>query len=99
MKIRKVLLVGVLSVMNIGCAIAEDVHHTTDDMLPGYVCTTKEQMDRVINVSKQTGYNTGFYEAKRKMVEILIDKIKDGCENVGSGNELRISEDLVLICK
>lgn len=95
----KIILISVLCFANVGCAVAEDTEHKVDDMLPSYVCTTKEHINGVIKESFQAGYASGVYEAKHKMVKVMVDKIKDECENVGSGNELRISEDVILICK
>lgn len=98
---KRLLLITLLS----GCAAADEDVLSTDylveDMLPGYVCMTKDQTKAMNESSRLLGYRQGYFDAKKEVIRKMKVKLYHACKDKEQGGEgkLEIGEDLVFYCK
>lgn len=98
---KRLLLISLLS----GCVMAEEEPLSTDylveDMLPGYVCMTKDQTKAMNESSRLLGYRQGYVDAKKEVIRKMKVKIYHACKDKenGGGGEFRVGSSLVFKCK
>lgn len=84
-----------------GVVVADDADYQVEDLLPGYVCMTKDQTKAMNESSRLLGYRQGYADAKKEIIRQMKVKLHYACldkENGGEG-KLKIGEDLVFYCK
>ena len=98
---KRLLLITLLS----GCAAADEDVLSTDylveDMLPGYVCMTKDQTKSMNESSRMLGYRQGYSDAKKDIIRQMKVQLHYACleKNKGGEGEFRVGSSLVFKCK
>lgn len=84
-----------------GAVVAEDVDYQVEDLLPGYVCMTKDQTKSMNESSRMLGYRQGYADAKGEIIRQMKVQLHYACLEKGKGGEgkLEIGEGLVFYCK
>lgn len=84
-----------------GVVVADDVDYQVEDLLPGYVCMTKDQTKAMNESSRLLGYRKGYVDAKKEVIRKMKVKLYHACKDKANGGEgkLEIGEDLVFYCK
>ncbi|CAH9011908.1 hypothetical protein VP277E431_P0015 [Vibrio phage 277E43-1] len=72
--------------------------YKTQDMLPGYVCMTSDQVKEIQESSRQIGFSEGYYLTRQQVANKSVEMLEDACLT-GSGTEVVINQNLTMICK
>ena len=93
------LLLGLI--LTSGVAVAEDVDYQVEDLLPGYVCMTKDQTKAMNESSRMLGYRQGYADAKKEIIRQMKVQLHYACleKNKGGEGEFRVGSSLVFKCK
>ena len=93
------LLLGLI--LTSGVAVAEDVDYQVEDLLPSYVCMTKDQTKAMNESSRMLGYRQGYADAKKEIIRQMKVQLHYACleKNKGGEGEFRVGSSLVFKCK